>query len=54
MIGEKGVADIKEALSGGDSPVEDKLFAESGHLAHLDEREEYVTVRRQRLACVCV
>ena len=24
--------------------MEVKAFAESGHLAHLDEREEYVTV----------
>lgn len=34
--------------------MEEKLFAESGHLAHLDEREEYVTVRRQMLACMVV
>ena len=43
-IGGKVVATLKEELSGGGSPVDVKTFAESGHLAHLDEREEYVTV----------
>lgn len=43
-IGDKIVGTLKEALSGGESSVDVKNFAESGHLAHLDEREEYVTV----------
>lgn len=38
---------IKKGLSGGESAVEVKRFDESGHLAHLDEREEYVTVRER-------
>lgn len=45
VIGDKTVATLKEALSGGESSVEVRAFAESGHLAHLDEREEYLTVR---------
>eukprot|EP00904_Undaria_pinnatifida_P009567 jgi/Undpi1/5740/HiC_scaffold_2.g01014.m1 len=44
VIGDKAVATLQEVLSGGESPVEVKAFAESGHLAHLDEREEYVTL----------
>lgn len=47
VVGDGAVADLKAALSGGDMPVEDRKFPESGHLAHLDEREEYVTVRQQ-------
>lgn len=47
VIGDKTVASIKAGLSGGDAPVEVKQFDNSGHLPHLDEREEYVTVREQ-------
>lgn len=45
IIGDKTVASIKTELSGGDAPVEVKRFDDSGHLPHLDEREEYVMVR---------
>lgn len=45
VVGDGAIADLKAALSGGDAPVEDKKFPESGHLVHLDEREEFVTVR---------
>lgn len=45
VIGDKTVASIKTELSGGDAPVEVKRFDDSGHLPHLDEREEYVKVR---------
>lgn len=45
VIGDKTVTSIKAGLSGGDAPVEVKRFDDSGHLPHLDEREEYVTVR---------
>ncbi|CAM9234051.1 unnamed protein product [Ectocarpus sp. 13 AM-2016] len=44
VIGDKTVAGIKQGLSGGDAPVECRRFEESGHLAHLDEREEYVSL----------
>lgn len=44
VVGDGAIADLKAALSGGEAPVEDKKFPECGHLAHLDEREEYVTV----------
>lgn len=45
VIGDDTVSRIKEGLLGGDAPVEVKRFEDSGHLPHLDEREEYVTVR---------
>lgn len=45
VIGDDGVDEIKKGLSGGDSCVEVKRFEKSGHLPHLDEREEYVEVR---------
>lgn len=45
MVSDSTVDSIKQGLSGGDAPVEVKRFDKSGHLAHLDEREEYVTVR---------
>lgn len=45
VIGDKAVASIEAGLSGGDAPVEVKRFDNSGHLPHLDEREEYVAVR---------
>ena len=49
VIGEEAVAKLREALSEGDTPnVEVKRFEDSGHLAHLDEREDYVTVSHLR------
>ncbi|CAM9282013.1 unnamed protein product [Pylaiella littoralis] len=44
VIGDKAVASIEAGLSGGDAPVEVKRFDNSGHLPHLDEREEYVAL----------
>lgn len=48
VIGDKTVAGITQGLSGGDAPVESRRFEESGHLAHLDEREEYVSVSKKK------
>lgn len=44
IIGKEGITKLKESLSVGNAPVEVRRFEESGHLAHLDEREEYLTV----------
>lgn len=52
VISDSTVASIKEGLARGEAPVEVKRFDKSGHLAHLDEREEYVTVRETAQGCV--
>lgn len=44
VVGDEDVAKLKATLSGGAAPVETNQFRSSGHLPHLDEREEYVQV----------
>lgn len=51
VVSDSAVDGIKQGLSGGGAPVEVKRFDKSGHLAHLDEREEYVTVRETSGVC---
>lgn len=52
VIGDGEVTSLKAALSGEGARTETQKFEGSGHLAHLDEREEYVTVRKADCSCL--